>query len=114
MGIVVDKKRAADGPCDCIPTIDGNLLCFHHGVVGALSHEQRASMCGASTPEGCAASPNCNVHTSRALTENEMRFRDTVERCKTIATSESTEPGIHWEDFIACVQKEGQKYHTGY
>jgi hypothetical protein len=44
MGIVVDEIKAKSTSCECYK-LDGELLCWSEGIIGALSDKQEEQFC---------------------------------------------------------------------
>ncbi len=43
-GILYNEEQAKQGPCECVPTPNGQL-CWDKGIIGALSKEQFKTYC---------------------------------------------------------------------
>lgn len=84
-GIVVNPEIASQGPCTCYDNI-----CFHKGIIGALSSAERATYCK-EVVEG----------TSPGMKRRLVKWREAKEVCK--AKAEGLPKGEKLQTYISCM-----------
>ncbi len=96
-GIVVDEGRARESDCRCIPLGEHSKLCYSHGVVGALSHDQEKLYCETYT----------ELPASPALIERQRIMKDAAVFCQ--SKVQDIPEGQRLEPFLSCMSREAKK-----
>lgn len=98
-GIIVDEGAVREGKCDCIPLGDNSHLCYHKGVVGALSREQEVLFCDPSNRQILQVSPE--------LQARQRILKDAAIICQAETTDIPADRRL--EPFMNCLVKLGKK-----